>query len=333
MLPHGCQKKLGGTCNSYPSGALWGMARRMPRTKGSIGMRWFNTLGRVVLLLSLAVTILSLSLCSDLLAETADNESMAADFMALSGLDHQIQQMPRWYATLLDQVFASIEMGGQRIPAKTKRIVRQTFLDALDADIMQKEVRHRLGRELPEQVVKPTVDWLRTDLGRRITALENEASSPESTIQQAAFAMQLQIEPPSPERMQLTRRLEEATGSSDQAVEGWETVAVALGIAMAAGMANARPDGKDILRERLAKLRPDMKVLLLQASLRHMLFTYRTLTDEQLRRYVEFLESETGRTLTKIVNGVVINVASGAIERMEATLNDSMAKNRQKAGV
>src|SRR5262249_28078027 len=207
-----------------------------------------------------------------------------------------------------------------------------TFLDAMDAEDLQEEIRRRLGRELPEQIGKPTVDWLRTGLGRRITALENEASSPESALQQAAFAMQLQIEPPSPDRMQLTRRLEEATGSSDHAVAGWETVAVALGIAMTAGTANGRLDGKDILRERLAKLRPDMKLLLLQASLRHMLFTYRTLTDEELRQYVEFLESETGRTLTRIVNGVVINVASGAIERMEATLSDSLSKNRQKAG-
>jgi len=296
-------------------------------------MRWFNTLGRAALVLSLAVTILSVSLYSDLSAETASNESLAADFMALSGLDHQIQQMPRWYASFLDQVFANIEMGGHRIPGRMKHMVRQTFLNALDANVMQEEVRRRLGRELPEQVAKPTVDWLRTDLGRRITALENEASSPDSAIQQAAFAMQLQIEPPLPERMQLTRRLEEATGTSDQAVEGWETVAVALGIAMAAGMPNARPDGKDILRERLAKLRPDMKVLLLQASLRHMLFTYRTLTDEQLRHYVEFLESETGRALTRIVNGVVINAASSAIDRMETSLTDSVAKNRQKTGV
>jgi hypothetical protein len=198
---------------------------------------------------------------------------------------------------------------------------------------MQEEVRHRLGQELPEQVAKPTVDWLRTDLGRRITALENEASSPETSLQQAAFGMQLQLEPPSPERMQLTRRLEEATGSSDHAVEGWEIVAVALGVAMTAGTPNGRFEGKDILRERLAKLRPDMKTLLLQASLRHMLFTYRTLTDQELGRYVEFLESETGRTLTRIVNGVVINVASGAVERMETTLNDSLTRNRQKAGV
>jgi hypothetical protein len=141
---------------------------------------------------------------------------MAADFMALSGLDNQIHQMPRWYATLVDQVFAGIELGGHRIPGKTKRIVRQTFLDAMDGNVLQEEVRHRLGRELPEDVAKPTVAWLRTDLGRRITALENEASSPETTLQQAAFAMQLQLEPPSPDRMQLTRRLEEATGSSDR---------------------------------------------------------------------------------------------------------------------
>ena len=296
-------------------------------------MKPLTFLGRVALIVFLAVTFLSFGFSSVLLAEPAHNESMAADFMALSGLDHQIQQMPRWYATLVDQVFASIELGGQRIPGKTKRIVRQTFLDALDAEGMQEEVRHRLGQELPEQVAKPTVDWLRTDLGRRITALENEASSPESALQQAAFAMQLQIEPPSPERMQLTRRLEEATGSSDHAVEGWETVAVALGIAMTAGMANARVDGKDILRERLAKLRPDMKMLLLQASLRHMLFTYRTLTDEELKRYVEFLESATGRELTRIVNGVIIGVTSGAIDRMETTLTDSVARNRQKAGI
>ncbi|HET9575153.1 MAG TPA: hypothetical protein VFP04_02060 [Nitrospira sp.] len=296
-------------------------------------MRQFNTLGRVALILSLAVTFLWLGPGSVLLAETVNNESMAADFMALSGLDNQIRQMPRWYAILVDQVFAGLERGGHRIPGKTKHMVRQTFLDAMDGDVLQKEVRHRLDRELPEDVAKPTVAWLRTDLGRRITALENEATSPESSLQQAAFAMQLQLEPPSPERMQLTRRLEEATGSSDQAVEGWEIVAVALGVAMTAGTPNGRADGKDVLRERLAKLRPDMKTLLLQASLRHMLFTYRTLTDQELGRYVEFLESETGRTLTRIVNGVVIHVASSAVERMEATVTDSLARNRQKTGV
>jgi hypothetical protein len=296
-------------------------------------MRRLSAQGGVTLTLSLFVMFLLLLLSLVLLTETASSESIADDFMTLSGLDHQLQQMPRWYAALVDQVFAGIELRGQRVPGKTKRMVRQTFLDALDADVLEEEVRHRLDQELPEQVAKPTVDWLRTDLGRRITALEKEASSPESALQQAAFAMQLQIEPPLPERMQLTRRLEEATGSSDHAVEGWEIVAVALGIAMTAGTANGRPDGKDILRERLVKLRPDMKTLLLQASLRHMLFTYRTLTDEELGRYVKFLESETGRTLTRIVNGVVINVASGAIERMETTLTDSLARNRQKAGV
>jgi hypothetical protein len=296
-------------------------------------MRRFSSRDGVLLILSLIVTFMLLPPSSKLLAETTDSESVAGDFMALSGLDHQIQQMPRWYATLVDQIFVGLEQGGQRVPGKTKRMVRQSFLDALDAESLQGEIRHRLDKDLPEQVANPTLDWLRSDLGRRITDLENRAKSPEAALQQAAFTLQLQIEPPSAERMQLVRRLEDATGGSDHAVDGWETVAVTLGAVMTAGMADGPQRAKDIVREKLAKLRPDVKTLFRQASLRHMLFMYRTLTDEELSRYAEFLESETGKELTRIVNEVLTHVTTGAIERMEALLTDSLARDHQKAGI
>ena len=319
--------------HSYPNDTLRSQPVRIPGTKGHPIMRPYSKPRRVLLILSLAVAILSIGLPTVLFGETTGTTTLATEFMTLSGLDLQIQQMPKQYMTLVDMFFNGIEQGGHRIPGKMKRMVRQNFQDALKAERLQEEIRHRLDQDLPEQVAKPALDWLHTDLGKKITALETETDSPESVLQQAAFAIQLQNEPPSPARMGLTRRLEAASGASDHAVEGWETVTVALGIVMAANTGLGLPDSKEAVRERLAKMRPTMKNLLLQASLRHILYTYRTLTDDELGRYVEFLESDAGRQVTRIVDGVVMSVSSSAIEQMETTLTDSLASRRRKSGV
>lgn len=68
-----------------------------------------------------------------------------------------------------------------------------------------------------------------------------------------------------------------------------------------------------------------------QGRLIEVLFTSRTLTDEELKRYVDFLEAPTGRDVTKVVNGAVQGAAITAIQNMQPSLLKSVKPEGDKA--
>lgn len=266
------------------------------------------------------------------LAESARPDSLSADLMSLSGLDHHIQQIPRLYTALVDQLLTGIEKKeGKVVPRPIKHAIRQSFLAALEPQGLQQDVRRRLDNVLSAGVAAKAGEWLRSDLGRKITALEKDANSPESAIQQATFLLQLQMEAPSAERMRLVRRLADVNGSSDHAVDVWETITVALVQVMAAAGGVPPPGSPEAIRQKVSTLRPNMKALYQQAVLLQMLFAYRDLPDAELHEYAAFLESDTGRHTVTVVNRALREATVSAITQMEPTLVESLTRDHRKA--
>lgn len=293
-------------------------------------MRLSNALGPLIVVVILLVGSFSGGQ-GRAYAELESGASVPDDFMSLSGLDHHIQQLPRSYMALIDVILTGIEKQGKVVSRPIKLVVRQSFLAALEPHVLQQEVRRRLDNALSSGLVAQAGDWLRSDLGRKITALEKEASSPEASVQQAAFLLQLKMEAPSAERMRLVRRLAEVNGSGDHAVEVWETITVTLVQVMAAAGGDNPPGGTEAIRQKLSTLRPNMKALFQQAALLEMLFAYRALRDAELNEYAAFLESETGRQTFTIVNSALKEAATSAIKNMEPTLVNSLRKDYRKA--
>ena len=80
--------------------------------------------------------------------------------------------------------------------------------------------------------------WLQSDLGRRITMLEEQASTPEGIAGLQAFAIVMQDNPPPEIRQQLIRRLNDAYGGTDFLVD----FSLALGVAVGVGVNAASPE-------------------------------------------------------------------------------------------
>ena len=53
-----------------------------------------------------------------------------------------------------------------------------------------------------------------------------------------------------------------------------------------------------------------------QGQIFQALFTYETMTDEELKQYAEFLEAPAGRDVTKIINSAVQGAAIDAIKHI-----------------
>ena len=250
------------------------------------------------------------------LAVSVPDEEMVGELMDLSGLTQQIPRLPNDYLTLVDQVLMGLERQRHPVSKGLRMQIRQSFADALMPERLKSEIRSRLIHGLSQDTTAATVSWLQSDLGKKITAAELNASSPEKSIQLATFLLQLQLERPNPERLQLVRRVEEITKGSELATESWETVVSAVARALEVEYRTKDLQTREKLEEHLASVRGSMKGMFQQGRIFLVLFTYQNLTDEELKQYVEFLEAPVGRDVTQVMNAAVQGTAISAIQNI-----------------
>ena len=265
------------------------------------------------------------------LAISATDEQTVGELMELSGLTQQIPRLPNDYMTLVDQLLVGLER--QRHPmSKTLRTqIRQSFKEALTTESFESEIRSRLLENLSQETALATTTWLRSDLGQKVTTAEVSASSEEKSVQFATFFLQLQLERPAPERLQVVRRIEAVTQGSEMATEAWEAIVAAIGRALEGEYRTRNLQNKTNLEEYLASVRGSVKGMFEQGRLFQGLFTYRTLTDGELKEYAEFLESPAGKDVTHTINRAVQGAAIDAIQNIKPSRTKSQQSPRETA--
>jgi hypothetical protein len=265
------------------------------------------------------------------LAISASDEQTVGELMELSGLTQQIPRLPNDYMTLVDQLLAGLERQHHPVSKTLRSQIRQSFVEALTAENFESEIRSQLLANLSQDTALATTTWLRSDLGQKITTAEVNASSAEKSVQFATFFLQLQLERPAPERLQVVRRIETITQGSEMATEAWEAIVAAIGRALESEYRAKNPQGKTNLEEHLASIRGSVKGMFEQGRLFQGLFTYRTLTDEELKEYAEFLESPAGKDVTHTINRAVQGAAIGAIQNIKPSRTKSVYPPRETA--
>ena len=268
---------------------------------------------------------------SPALAVSGPDEPIVGELMEVSGLTEQIPRLPNEYMTLVDQLLAGLERQRRPTSRSLRREIRQSFVDALTPEHLQSDIRSRLLKSLHPEATLAAMSWLRSDVGKKITTAEVSASSAENRVQFATFFLQLQLERPAPERLQLIRRIEEIAQGSQMATEAWEAIVAAVARALESEYRTTNPQNKKNLEEYLASVRGSVKGMFEQGRLFQGLFTYRTLTDEELKAYAEFLETPAGRDVTQTVNRAVQDSAIDAIQSIKPPRSKSVQPQGETA--
>ena len=269
---------------------------------------------RTSLFRHLALTLV-LALGIPNVAISGSDEQLVDELIDLSGLKQQIPRLPNEYMTLVDQVLTGLDRRNP-MPNNLRRELRQSFVDALSPERFEPQIRSRLLHTLSQDTSIATVNWLRSDLGKKITAAEVNVGSPDRSVQLATFMLRLQLERPTPERLHLVRRIQEITQGSEMATNAWEAIIGAIARALEGGLRGNKFQSKEKLEQFMASIRGSIKGMFEQGQIFEALFTYQTVTDEELKQYAEFLETPAGSEVTKSINSAVQGVAIDAIQNI-----------------
>jgi len=216
-------------------------------------------------------------------------DSVTTEVMRLSGLAFQVELL----AMMVQSEFERWRSLGLRPVGGVATIVAQTF----SPDTLRNNMYQSLARSLDHERTSILLTWLRTPLSQRIVSLESASSTAERQKELVTFINQLPSTPPAPTRLALIHRLERA----GDVTQGSASVMAAAGAALQrtvrpfaspAGMAQHDIDGYQVSPaiDESSRLRIMMSLL----------FTYSSLGDAELGRYVAVLESPTGRWFTQI---------------------------------
>ena len=245
--------------------------------------------------------------------EASEKAALTSQLMKMSGLEEQLNQIK-------EHAFANLSDAKDTLPADVYEAITQAMAEAYDGRKMQEIVSGRLSANLNIEEMRGILNWLQSGLGRKITGLEEAASTPEAFDAMQTFTRQLQTNPPTPQRLELSQRLDHATNATTMAVDIILLTAYGVAAALDTIMPEDQQTDLDLLRDEIESQRPELTPLMQQMTIASFLFTYQTLGNEEIERYIAFCESDLGKRYNLVVGAAFMNAMLEATEIMRVEL-------------
>ena len=243
-----------------------------------------------------------------------EREALIGEALDISGTKKTLETIPA-------HIRAQFEARQTTLKAEDKARVARILGDAFRPDVLYGAVRAAFRANYDPQRMGFVTAQLRTPLFRKIAALEIAASEPGAKQDLERFALGLQGDIPRPARVALVQRHEAAMRSAELQIEmgvvAFRAVVRSLEPVLPS---EKRPTARETdFAERTLRAQQES---LTRTALVRWLYTYRSLSDEELAEYVAFGESDPGRWF-------VATQRKGLLDAMRTAMD---AAARQMAG-
>ena len=266
---------------------------------------------------SAALTLVLLG-AGALRAQTPPSEAALDELMHKSGLWNQLPQ----FEAMVQEGFAAAMAKNHKETDEASAKVLKAVAAAYAGDRLRASVRRELATALTAQEVAGIVDWLGSDLGARITALEERAGEPAQQALQKTAAPKLLAETP-PARVeqiqQLLRALRFGESMASIVIHTSEGITRGLTVEDPATAAEALAQ----FRATIESQRAAMAQAFEQEGVGTFVFIYRNLSEPELAGYLRFIESPVGERYQKASLAAVDKALAEAAESLGRMLAET----------
>jgi hypothetical protein len=249
------------------------------------------------------------------------NDGRTSKVLRFTGAQRQIHAIP-------SHVLAGFDRSSGALAPKRQAVVRRVLTQAFDADQIERRVTANVSKELSKETAGKIVEWLQSDLGRKISSLEERgwASSLKQIEPVLAQIEKIDLDKLEKDalhsvRLRLIRRLDHSTNATETLVDLSEASAFGAATVLDASRPADQRLGVDRVRVQIDQDRPKLRTQSQRITTATFLLTYQTLSDAELERYAEFLESDPGREYLTTANDALKEALYEASETMNRGLS------------
>ena len=265
----------------------------------------------------MAALVLYAGLC--MAKEKKSDPQLVQTLMIKSGLNKQLEQLAPMVQTSISQQ----NQGANALSADELDMLSGMAAEAFDAKALKDKVQRHIQTNLPETDIRAALAWLNSPLGAKITKLEEDASTPAAYEEMQKLGSQLTG---NAGRVDLIRKLDNASKATETAVAVMLNTQMALIAALTSGVPpEKRPTIENIEKEVL-KNKGQIQSAVEQATLLTLLYTYRSLSNAEIGKYIDFARSASG----KKYNTVTSEAVTAAVTNAAHVLGSLIAENAVK---
>jgi hypothetical protein len=273
------------------------------------------------------VFIITLIIGSQLGAE--DKKDRLIDELYIeSGFEAQIKNQPEAFKLNLDEQTSLID--------KSQDLIKEYFENAnsmlyksFDSSVLEVGIKSDLKKQLSIKEINYILDFLKTPLGIKATKLEVRTSSSESIIDFKNYLMNLSVNPVPESRIPQLKKFEELVHTLDFTTEMTINTQLAMTAAITYSFSAENTLNLTEVKKKLDQSKPQIKSALQPIIIPFLHFTYKDLSDNELKQYIIFYEHNTSQHFIKVVSNSYLK----AITRGTFNFGESIAdfvKNREK---
>jgi hypothetical protein len=264
-------------------------------------------------------------------AAALGQERRIDELMRKSGLDDHMAQVLAHTRAGAEQARAEAKARGNKgdlTDAQYARLLLGMNV-AFAPEKLRTVVRAEMLKEVSAADEEEVLRWLSSDLGVRITKLEEERDQAERYQKMEAEMPEFMKTVPKA-RLALCERLAESIGSGESSARLMINITVAIAYGIALSMPGGDVEAIKEIRAKLESQRPQMEAAMQQHAIGIFAYTYQPLGDAELGRYVDFAESPVGRRYHRAtIKAVDRAMLQGSIELGRQFGAQSLEPDRQ----
>lgn len=279
---------------------------------------------RLLSMLTLGLSVLAMPLQAapaKLTAQTAEA------LVKASGLTDQLPSIAPSVATGLttNPGFAS------NLSEEQLQIVLHAFSNAYAPTRLAADIAAELPAGLKQDAAQEALKWFESDLGRKITALEDassKAAADPATLEQAQELYQRL----SPRRIERYQRLIKASDVAESSAQLVIDTAIGTTYGVASTTGSTTPPNLDEIRTEISRKREDMVEQLRGQFSVLFASAYQSLPESELDEYLAFVESPSGQAFHKAMAAAIDRALIKAAREAGKQIGDAVrAKKGQSA--
>ncbi len=225
-------------------------------------------------------------------AQKGDN-SRVRELYVKCGMEKQTEQLPSVMQALLDQSDPKDDES-QKLPRGVLSVMRATIPKAFAPERLREVMLAEIAKKLPDNDITEVLRWLDSPLGKKCTQLEEASSTAEAQSEMQKFAAGLTNSPPTAERLIAIRELDSAVKITESAVDMAINMQIAVALGMMATLPSEQQKRADDVARELEQTRPNVEATVKSETLISNLYTYRSLSEAEIKQYTAFAKSPVG---------------------------------------
>ncbi len=232
------------------------------------------------------------------------SNSQVDDLIKYSGIGYELKNLPEQFIVGLQSGAAVIQ---QTEPELYDRLIK-SVTGSFDYDKSIAFIKQTVERKMSKKEIKSALKWLTSDLGVKITALEDALSEPENAQKALAFNGDI-----GEEKKKCVDELIAGLKIVDKITDITLQTSLATAYAVASLQSTEETINLEMVKSQIDQMRPAIQQQFQQVISHSMYYGYKDLDVKELKKYVKFNISATGLKYNETLSDATFEIVKGIV--------------------